>query len=507
MSYKVLAVDKIGVRCKESVANLPEVSDRDPQNPKTKVGDAIITTVSSPYVTIRANVRLAGGANANWLSVELISGNKLQSATKYSVAITLAPSALGQPETSIPAISIDTTSSYTVNPAKSASDPILFSFRSATVALSNPAGKCTLMVTTLLARSHQVPVRGCVLRDQILPDDWDEIGIVNVTLESSPVLQMLPDSLTGPIDVFAMTPTIPKTARMSPLKPPASKDVATWYFNLTFLGASGSSPAWTLDGKVVPRLVPGLYGGFEINPFVGSANVGQGSISTAKYTDTIDLGSNAIRTFEPQRNGIDSWVLTPGITAESDKEFDTWNMLGTIDAKFNLRGSYNPELRQQLESLAALIRSDPTRSWTINDVAIPRFGYLFDVHTMLETGKKVSDSTVQNSNKSASLTLPEYSILRPAVQLHGLLQLYRVSADCVMTGRYLALTEDSVLEHKDKSLYLYKFHGWKAYNMVTGAYQIDPIGHWALSITYNNGFAPPKYSRANSVQVGLLVKY
>jgi hypothetical protein len=43
--------------------------------------------------------------------------------------------------------------------------------------------------------------------------------------------------------------------------------------------------------------------------------------------------------------------------------------------------------------------------------------------------------------------------------------------------------------------------------MVTGAYQIDPIGHWALSITYNNGFAPPKYSRANSVQVGLLVKY
>jgi hypothetical protein len=204
---------------------------------------------------------------------------------------------------------------------------------------------------------------------------------------------MAPDSLTGPTDVFGVQPTIPKTTRMLPLNAlaPASKAAAAYYFNFTFLGATGASPSWALDAQVIPALVPGLYGGIEINPFVGSANVGQGSISTVTFTDTINLGSNVVRTFETQKHGIDSWTLTPGFTTETDKEFDRWNVLGTIDAKFNLKGTYNPQSRKQLLKLASLIKSDPTRSWTINDVAIPKFGYVFEAHAMLEGGKKVLD--------------------------------------------------------------------------------------------------------------------
>ena len=149
----------------------------------------------------------------------------------------------------------------------------------------------------------------------------------------------------------------------------------------------------------------------------------------------------------------------------------------------------------------------PTQAWTISDIPVKKFGYVFEAHGMLEGGKKVGASTVQNSDQSASLALPEYPILRPGVQLHGLLQWYRLSADYVVTGRYLVLAEDSVLEHKDKSLYLYQFHGGKAFQVLTGSYQVDHVGHWALSLTYNNGFSPPTFGRTNSVQVGLLVKY
>jgi hypothetical protein len=507
LKYIVLEPTQVAIRCKEEVHTLPEFDAAEPFGGK-KVADATITGLVSPYTTMQAVVRLPHNDNNHWFSIELKSGSQLSPATKYSIAITFPPPKpdVDDKPVAMAAVLIDTTSSYTVNPAKSANLATLYAFVSSTVALSMQTQGCTLKVINALSKvPHAVALEACILRNR-LPNDYDNIGIVNVRLRDPLTLQAVPDSLTGVTDVFGATPSIPKTARMSVQKVPASKDLAAWYFNLTFLGATGSSPSWALDGQIIPNLVPGLHGGWEISPFVGSANVGQGSISSAKYTDTIDLGGKTARTFRPD-SWIVQWTLSPGINVETDKEFDRWNGLATIDAKFNLRHLYNPQLRQQLEAVAAKVASDPDHSWTITDVPIPRFGYVFEIHGLLETGHKIRTSTVQNSDKSASLSLPDYGIARPSVQLHGLLQYRRISADCVFTGRYLAITEDSVLERKDKSLYLYQFHGWKGYQALTGAYQIDPIGHWALSVTYDNGFSPPTYSRANSVQIGLLIKY
>ena len=507
LKYTVLAPTQVAIRCKEEVQTLKE-SAATAAFGGMKVGDATITGVVSPYATMQAVVRLPDNDNNHWFLVELKPSSQLSPATKYSIAIAFPPP---KPEVddnpvAMPAVSIDTTSSYTVNPAKSADLATLYAFVSSTVALSAQTQGCTLTIINALSKvPHPLALEACTLRNR-LANDYDNVGIVNVRLRDPLTLQAVPDSLMGVTDVFGGTPTIPKTARMSVQKVPASKDLAAWYFNLTFLGATGSSPSWTLDGQIIPNLVPGLYGGWQISPFVGSANVGQGSISSAKYTDTIDLGGKIARTFRPD-SWIVQWTLSPGINFETDKEFDRWNGLATIDAKFNLRHLYDPQLRQQLEAVAERVASDPDHSWTIADVPIPKVGYVFEIHGLLETGHKIGTSTVQNSDKSASLSLPDYGIARPSVQLHGLLQYQRISADCIFTGRYLAITEDSVLERRDKSLYLYQFHGWKGYQVLTGAYQIDPIGHWALSVTYDNGFSPPTYSRANSVQIGLLIKY
>ena len=302
--FKVLAKDRIGIRCVELGTNLPHVTDGLPQNPKPKVGDATITSSGAPSVTLSAIVR-SNKNNPTWLSVELAPGSQLQPATLYTVAITLVANP-PSPATQIPPIEIDTTSSYTVTPAFSASYPDLFAFESSTVALEMSSSvACNLMATTSDLPSHKVSLKSCVLESKSLPD-WEYLGVVKVRLQKTPVSPTIPDSLSGPTDVFGVQPSIPSTSRMSPINAPASKAAAAYYLNLAFLGATGASPSWSLDAQVIPSLVPGLYGGFEINPFVGSANVGQGSVPTATFTDTINLGATLSARLKPERTNY--WI-------------------------------------------------------------------------------------------------------------------------------------------------------------------------------------------------------
>jgi hypothetical protein len=247
--------------------------------------------------------------------------------------------------------------------------------------------------------------------------------------------------------------------------------------------------------------------GWQYSPFVGTANVGQGTIATAPFTDTVNMGFTFNHVWAPRRYGIEVWTLTPGFNAETDKEFDTWNLLGTIDVKFNPKHLFRPQIRTLYRQVDRTFATNPKAGWTVANARLPWFGYVVEAHALFEGGHKVEDTTVYNSDKSASMVLPAYPIARPGVELHGLLQFWRLSADTLFTARYLSLTENSVLQHKDKSLYLYQFHGWKGYNVFTGAYQLDAEDHWSISVTYNNGFNPPKYARTNSAQVGVLIKY
>lgn len=440
--------------------------------------------------------------NAQWLQVDLTAPQQFIAATDYKLSMTINGTV--QPD-----VPVSTTSSYTVAKDYIPSQYATLRFQSNVLVTKN--GDCALAITSAYATSHPVALNSCFIRSPLIYGglQMEAEGEVEASMVSRPPYQVTPDSLTGFVDVFGKTPTIAKSARIPSIKPPASKDVADYYFNLTFLGATGSSPSFTIDGKVVPRIIPGLYGGFELNPLVLAANTGQGTIATAKFTDTIDFGANAARSFEPHNHVLEAWVFTPGFNAETDKAFDTWNALGTIDAKFSFKRLYSPQSRGRLRRLDELLVSSPASKPTLDDVPqfYQKFGYVLEAHTLLETGTKLGDTIVKNSDKSVSMTLPAYSIVRPGVQLHAILQYLRASVDCVTTGRYLVETEQSVLEHKDKSLYLYPFHGGKAYQVVTGAYQVDGVGHWSISVTYDDGFSPPTYKRANSVQIGLLVKY
>jgi hypothetical protein len=115
--------------------------------------------------------------------------------------------------------------------------------------------------------------------------------------------------------------------------------------------------------------------------------------------------------------------------------------------------------------------------------------------------------TVHASKGNAKETLPQYPIFRVVPQIHFLLQLGRFSFDELFTGRYLATSENSIVETASHSLYLQKVQGWKGISVLTSSLALDPQGNFNINVTFKDGYAPPNYKRVNAVQAGILIKY
>jgi hypothetical protein len=79
--------------------------------------------------------------------------------------------------------------------------------------------------------------------------------------------------------------------------------------------------------------------------------------------------------------------------------------------------------------------------------------------------------------------------------------------DCTGTERYLATTENTVVQLQNNHLILEHLTGWKGYGVLTATFKPDQTGHLGITLTYKNGFAPPKFQRVNTVQAGVLLIY
>ena len=126
---------------------------------------------------------------------------------------------------------------------------------------------------------------------------------------------------------------------------------------------------------------------------------------------------------------------------------------------------------------------------------------------MTEAGSAIKDTTTAATVGKATIAVPSYGIARIGLQIHGLVQLWNVSLDAKATGRFLAVDENTVRQLKDNSLIPLKVNAWQAYEEANASWAVDSNGHLSLNLSYKNGFAPPKFSRVNTVQVGILLKY
>ena len=145
--------------------------------------------------------------------------------------------------------------------------------------------------------------------------------------------------------------------------------------------------------------------------------------------------------------------------------------------------------------------------WTRANSKPAIFGYVLDFQTGFEIGGALKDTIVKASSGKATLPLPSYNIARIVPQVHGLLEFGRFSVDATAYVRYLATVENTVLERQDHSLFLKRLHGWNSYGVISGSWNFDPAGHFAFTVSYKDGFAPPKFSRVNTVQSGITLKY
>jgi hypothetical protein len=334
----------------------------------------------------------------------------------------------------------------------------------------------------------------------LLNVDPSLVGIYDIEIHPVPNTAVIPASLPI-LNVFGSAPKFDPKARFVRQNACATKQACQLYLNVNYAAGVGTVPAWVLDGNYAPTLTS--VGQFFIAPVL-AADIGNNTITGQTYTNTIDIGGTARRVFLPGHT-VQDLVLTFGPTYETDRQFDRDNLLASGDLQFYFDGLYRTQQQKMLQAF----KNNVTKisSLQLSDISPPIMGYQLDFHAGLEAGGALVDTTVKASKGSASEVLPQYSIFRLVPQVHGLLQLGKFSFDELFVGRYLATTENTIVQTPANTLYLKTVQGWKGISTLTSSFAIDPQGNFNVTVTFKDGFAPPNYKRVNAVQAGILIKY
>lgn len=378
---------------------------------------------------------------------------------------------------------------------------------------AGPNGKCQFIMQDYAAKPVEVS-GDCNLLvpvpDHLTPHFLQELGGVGrlrVQLQNAPDNSSLfPLRIPGLLNVYAAEPKFEAKAQLAAQQAPATKDAASYYVKLDHAAGAHAQPAWVLEGRIAPP-VGTLHRRFQFYP-VAAADVGQNKVSGISYTDTINFGVTFTRVFRPN-TVLQGIFFSPGITFETDKELDRDNLLANPDLTYYFAGLYAPRRVRTLREFSKRQAIAKAHGITLAPETLPRarLGYTLDFHSGTEIGGALRDTTVTASVGKATLLLPTYSIARVVPQIHGQIEIGNFTIDATGTPRYLATTENTVVEQKDHTLRLRAVSGWNAYGVLSGNLALDNAGHFSVNIAYKNGFSPPRFIRVNTVQTGLLLKY
>lgn len=325
----------------------------------------------------------------------------------------------------------------------------------------------------------------------------NHIGWVEVPVSAFPK--------TSDINKFQISNVLGGTGKASYTSPPVptTKQASRFYANVNIAAATGSSFAWGLDGSTNFTHQLGLW---QIGYLTATANGGHnvGNIQGQSYTDSVTWSLpftffiEGDDSFSKLLRGFRIYRIAALPKYETDFELDRKNFLG----------SFYPFFQIHYNTLEKRVADQGQANSTLTDY-IKKNGFWnskgdeFDVQPAVEGGAALSSSVQKPSQgKAAPVTIPTYSILRAAPQIHGLFEVGSVSVEDTFTGRYLGLTENSAVESKSHIVYPLRLSGWKAINKLVTSYKPNPAGNFAISATYTDGFDAPKFKHTNSVQAG-----
>jgi hypothetical protein len=318
------------------------------------------------------------------------------------------------------------------------------------------------------------------------------------------------DALGAPALSFA-----PGT-KLSPAPPPTGKSDASFYANVNMVAATGARFAWGLDGKIAELVMP--LGPGTITWLSATANTGNNtsSIKSQTYSDSIDW--TLPWSYQYFTGG--ERPLTVDVTVSpdysTDIEFNRKNFLASADSLWSFKKLYQTQSYRTPPKNGALAKyPDPT---------LNPFGYALQFHAGFEGGGALIATTQKASSGTAKINVPTYNIVRVVPQIRGLLQwepqktgkLGLLTFDDTIAGRYLFATENTVEQYiipavgptpASVGLLLRPVSGWKAYNTLVGSWYPPNSSNVALTATFSDGFNPPKFSRVNSVTIGVTIMY
>lgn len=462
-----------------------------------------------------------------WLVLELTPASpstprfSLQPAKKYKVVFFLhRPSESAAADATPTAFDLDMSNTVVMSPVDAVSSKGKYEFVSHLAYKHGPGTLCTLQVEDFSERLQRLKATDCTVPAPIdstkvssaadlarAAESPEDLGSFQLSLDNgSKGTQQLPTSVPNLTDIFDKPVKLDPKSQLMQEKAPATKDSSKYYVNFNYGAAKGSKPGWLLDEKIAP-VIGKLFRGYQFTP-TALADVGLNQVGSLKYTDTIDFSVALAHMYQPN-SILQGLLFRPGTSYETDREFDRHNFLATPDLQFRLANLYNPQQRRNGLKYSREVKIADAKKipWTRANSKPVLLGYVLDFHTGLEVGGALTDTTVKASVGKMTLSLPSYHIARLVPQAHALFEIGRFSIDAVGTARYLMTVENSVLERTDHSLFLKRLHGWNAYGVVAGSWNFDPAGHFALTVAYKDGFSPPRFSRVNTVQSGITLKY
>jgi len=295
------------------------------------------------------------------------------------------------------------------------------------------------------------------------------------------------------------------SAAFGPPPAPASKDAASFYANLQIAAGTGASGAWGLDGKIALLNLSFLRGTLTLASATANTGNNTSNITGTTYTDSIDWmlpASWAKSVFKS--HALTTLTLTAGPKYETDINFDKKNFVFSGDTQ------WTPARWYQTQSFRSKLKNGALPKY--GDPGYASFGYGFELHAGVDSGGALIDTTAKNKKKTQSIKVPAYGIERVVPQTHALWQQSigpagLLTVDSSFISRYLFETENTVREAKDGSLSIKQVSGWKAIHTLTSTWNPPRNGNVGITATYKNGFDQPKFSRVNSVLIGVLIQF
>jgi hypothetical protein len=301
---------------------------------------------------------------------------------------------------------------------------------------------------------------------------------------------------------------------MSPAPGPTGKTDAAFYGNVNLVAATRAKFAWGLDGKLALLQEP--LGPWTVTIASATANTGNNtsSIKGQTYSDTIDWTLPFSYLILHQGSAPNTVQVTVAPDYETDIEFDKKNMLATADTVWTFKELYQTQSYRTKAKNGALV--------TYPDPTLNHLGYGLQFHAGFEGGGALMNTVQKASSGTAKITVPSYNIARVVPQVRGLLQwiparsLGNLTFDDTVTGLYLFATENTVEQYtipaststpSTLGLLLRPRTGWKAYNSLVTTWNPPNSANVGLTVTYNDGFNAPKFTRINSVTIGFTLMY